>query len=71
MCRKSKQLGEQLADLHVHNKRLLEKLNKEQQTVGNSPFNLTLARANVDRCTKICHPLAMTTLNSIQLSNFE
>ncbi|CAK6963094.1 ketosamine-3-kinase-like [Scomber scombrus] len=30
----SKQLGEQLADLHFHNKRQLEKLNKEQQTVG-------------------------------------
>ncbi|XP_028311202.1 ketosamine-3-kinase [Gouania willdenowi] len=30
----SKQLGEQLADLHLHNKRLLEKINKEQQTVG-------------------------------------
>ncbi|XP_005801530.1 ketosamine-3-kinase [Xiphophorus maculatus] len=30
----SKQLGEQLADLHLHNKRLLEKQNKEQQTVG-------------------------------------
>ncbi|XP_053194337.1 ketosamine-3-kinase-like [Scomber japonicus] len=30
----SKQLGEQLADLHLHNKRQLEKLNKEQQTVG-------------------------------------
>ncbi|MEQ2220781.1 fructosamine 3 kinase [Ilyodon furcidens] len=30
----SKQLGEQLADLHVHNKRWMEKQNKEQQTVG-------------------------------------
>ncbi|XP_075936260.1 ketosamine-3-kinase [Anarhichas minor] len=30
----SKHLGEQLADLHVHNKRQLDKLNKEQQTVG-------------------------------------
>ncbi|XP_037647008.1 ketosamine-3-kinase [Sebastes umbrosus] len=30
----SKHLGEQLADMHLHNKRLLEKLNKEQQTVG-------------------------------------
>lgn len=30
----SKQLGEQLADLHCHNKSQLERLNKEQQTVG-------------------------------------
>uniref|UniRef100_H3CYK3 protein-ribulosamine 3-kinase n=1 Tax=Tetraodon nigroviridis TaxID=99883 RepID=H3CYK3_TETNG len=30
----SKDLGEQLADLHLHNKRQLEKLNKAQQTVG-------------------------------------
>ncbi|KAM9780570.1 ketosamine-3-kinase [Neosynchiropus ocellatus] len=30
----SKQLGEQLADLHLHNKQQLEKNNKEQQTVG-------------------------------------
>ncbi|CAJ1075191.1 Ketosamine-3-kinase [Xyrichtys novacula] len=30
----SKQLGEQLADMHMHNKRQLEKLSKEQQTVG-------------------------------------
>ncbi|XP_042247967.1 ketosamine-3-kinase [Thunnus maccoyii] len=30
----SSQLGEQLGDLHLHNKRQLEKLNKEQQTVG-------------------------------------
>ncbi|XP_029015974.1 ketosamine-3-kinase isoform X1 [Betta splendens] len=30
----SKHLGEQLADLHLHNKKQLEKLNKEQQTVG-------------------------------------
>ncbi|KAF6727811.1 Ketosamine-3-kinase [Oryzias melastigma] len=30
----SKQLGEQLADLHLHNKTLQEKLKKEQQTVG-------------------------------------
>lgn len=36
MHRYSKHLGEQLADLHVHNKRQLEKLNKEQQTVGNN-----------------------------------
>uniref|UniRef100_A0A3P8VI10 protein-ribulosamine 3-kinase n=1 Tax=Cynoglossus semilaevis TaxID=244447 RepID=A0A3P8VI10_CYNSE len=28
------QLGEKLADLHLHNKRLLEKLSTEQQTVG-------------------------------------
>lgn len=30
----SKQLGEKMADLHLHNKKQLEKLNKEQQTVG-------------------------------------
>ncbi|XP_053707368.1 ketosamine-3-kinase [Synchiropus splendidus] len=30
----SKQLGEQLADLHLHNKQQMEKINKEQQTVG-------------------------------------
>lgn len=30
----SRLLGEQLADLHLYNKRQLEKLNKEQQTVG-------------------------------------
>ncbi|TKS92044.1 Ketosamine-3-kinase [Collichthys lucidus] len=30
----SKHLGEQLADLHLHNKKQLEKLKKEQQTVG-------------------------------------
>uniref|UniRef100_A0A3Q0RAE9 protein-ribulosamine 3-kinase n=1 Tax=Amphilophus citrinellus TaxID=61819 RepID=A0A3Q0RAE9_AMPCI len=30
----SKQLGEQMADLHLHNKRQLEKQIKEQQTVG-------------------------------------
>ncbi|XP_029913584.1 ketosamine-3-kinase [Myripristis murdjan] len=30
----SKQLGEQLADLHLHNKRQLDKQNKEQKTVG-------------------------------------
>uniref|UniRef100_A0A3P8S839 protein-ribulosamine 3-kinase n=1 Tax=Amphiprion percula TaxID=161767 RepID=A0A3P8S839_AMPPE len=30
----SKQLGGQLADMHLHNKRQLEKLDKEQQTVG-------------------------------------
>ncbi|KAF7659952.1 hypothetical protein LDENG_00290550 [Lucifuga dentata] len=30
----SEHLGEQLADLHLHNKRQLEKQNKEQQTVG-------------------------------------
>ena len=34
--RHSKHLGEQLADLHLHNKRQMEKLNKEQQTVGNN-----------------------------------
>lgn len=32
--RYSKLLGEQLADLHLHNKRQLEKLNEAQQTVG-------------------------------------
>lgn len=36
MSRYSKQLGEKMADLHLHNKKQLEKLNKEQQTVGNS-----------------------------------
>lgn len=35
MHRYSKQLGEQLADMHCHNKRQLENLDKEQQTVGN------------------------------------
>lgn len=30
----SQHLGEQLADLHLHNKKQLEQLNKEQQTVG-------------------------------------
>ncbi|XP_061830392.1 ketosamine-3-kinase-like isoform X2 [Nerophis lumbriciformis] len=30
----SKQLGDQLAELHLHNKRQLEKVSKEQQTVG-------------------------------------
>lgn len=30
----SKHLGEQMADLHLHNKKQMEKLNKEQQTVG-------------------------------------
>lgn len=30
----SKHLGEQLADLHLHNKKQLEKNNKDQQTVG-------------------------------------
>ncbi|KAM4598662.1 ketosamine-3-kinase isoform 2-T4 [Polymixia lowei] len=30
----SKQLGEHLADLHLHNKRQLDKQDKEQQTVG-------------------------------------
>uniref|UniRef100_A0A8C6P5C5 protein-ribulosamine 3-kinase n=1 Tax=Nothobranchius furzeri TaxID=105023 RepID=A0A8C6P5C5_NOTFU len=30
----SKQLGEQLADLHLHNKRLMGNQQKEQQTVG-------------------------------------
>lgn len=34
--RYSKDLGKQLADLHLHNKKQLEKLNKEQQTVGKS-----------------------------------
>jgi len=37
MCciRYSSKLGEQLADLHLYNKRQIEKQNKEQQTVGN------------------------------------
>lgn len=35
MRRFSKQLGEQLADLHSHNKRQLERFSEEQQTVGN------------------------------------
>ncbi|XP_049600700.1 ketosamine-3-kinase isoform X1 [Syngnathus scovelli] len=30
----SRQLGEQVADLHLHNKRQLEKVSKEQHTVG-------------------------------------
>lgn len=34
MCRFSKQLGEQLAELHCHNRRQLDRLSKEQQTVG-------------------------------------
>ncbi|XP_029363738.1 ketosamine-3-kinase [Echeneis naucrates] len=34
LSKHSKQLGEQLADLHLHNKRKMEKLMKEQQTVG-------------------------------------
>jgi len=34
-CRYSSKLGEQLADLHLYNKRQIEKQNKEQQTVGN------------------------------------
>ncbi|KAI3359746.1 hypothetical protein L3Q82_014121 [Scortum barcoo] len=46
--KKSQQLGEQLADLHLHNKRQLEKLNKEQQTVGKLPLT-TLAHANEHR----------------------
>lgn len=32
----SSKLGEQLADLHLHNKRQIEKQSKEQQTVGKS-----------------------------------
>lgn len=36
MHRYSTQLGEQLADMHSHNKRQLEKLDEEQQTVGNN-----------------------------------
>lgn len=32
----SSKLGEQLADLHLHNKRQIEKQSKEQQTVGNA-----------------------------------
>ena len=33
--RYSTQLGEKLANLHLHNKRLLDKQMREQQTVGN------------------------------------
>ncbi|KAM8845165.1 ketosamine-3-kinase [Spinachia spinachia] len=39
----SKQLGEQLADLHVHNKRQLEKIHKEQQTVGKGAGQMEVA----------------------------
>ncbi|XP_004071440.1 ketosamine-3-kinase [Oryzias latipes] len=39
----SKQLGEQLADLHLHNKTLQEKLQKEQQTVGKGPAQSEVA----------------------------
>uniref|UniRef100_A0A3B3H9V9 protein-ribulosamine 3-kinase n=1 Tax=Oryzias latipes TaxID=8090 RepID=A0A3B3H9V9_ORYLA len=41
--RYSKQLGEQLADLHLHNKTLQEKLQKEQQTVGKGPAQSEVA----------------------------
>ncbi|XP_041673004.1 ketosamine-3-kinase [Cheilinus undulatus] len=34
LSKHSKQLGEKLADLHLHNKKLLEKTSEEQQTVG-------------------------------------
>ncbi|XP_076000399.1 ketosamine-3-kinase [Genypterus blacodes] len=34
LSKRSKHLGEQLADLHLHNKRQLDKQTKEQQTVG-------------------------------------
>ncbi|KAM9393530.1 ketosamine-3-kinase [Pholidichthys leucotaenia] len=34
LSKHSARLGDQLADMHLHNKRELEKLNKEQQTVG-------------------------------------
>ncbi|KAM3863580.1 ketosamine-3-kinase [Diretmus argenteus] len=34
LSRHSTHLGEQLADLHLHNKRQLDKQNKEQQTLG-------------------------------------
>ncbi|KAF0032783.1 hypothetical protein F2P81_015073 [Scophthalmus maximus] len=34
LSKHSKLLGEKMADLHLHNKRQLEKLKKEQQTVG-------------------------------------
>ncbi|XP_037544346.1 ketosamine-3-kinase [Nematolebias whitei] len=34
LCKFSKKLGEQLADLHLHNKRQMEKQEREQQTVG-------------------------------------
>lgn len=35
LSRYSKKLGEQLADLHLHNKKQMEKQEREQQTVGN------------------------------------
>lgn len=35
LCRYSTKLGEQLANLHLHNKRQMEKQKKEMQTVGN------------------------------------
>ncbi|XP_020790623.1 ketosamine-3-kinase [Boleophthalmus pectinirostris] len=34
LSRHSQHLGEQLADMHLYNKRQLEKLNKDQQTIG-------------------------------------
>ncbi|KAK5913972.1 hypothetical protein CgunFtcFv8_008447 [Champsocephalus gunnari] len=39
----SKHLGEQLANLHVHNKRQLDTLNKEQQTVGKGAGQMEVA----------------------------
>ncbi|XP_034751196.1 ketosamine-3-kinase isoform X2 [Etheostoma cragini] len=39
----SKQLGEQLADLHIHNKRQLDTFNKENQTVGKGAGQSELA----------------------------
>lgn len=35
LCRYSTKLGEQLANLHLHNKIQMEKQKKEMQTVGN------------------------------------
>ncbi|XP_064871988.1 ketosamine-3-kinase [Oncorhynchus nerka] len=37
LSRHSKQLGERLADLHLHNQRRRDRQNKEQQTVGKGP----------------------------------
>lgn len=34
LSKHSKRLGEQLADMHLHNKKQLEKLDKDQQTLG-------------------------------------
>ncbi|KAG1967083.1 ketosamine-3-kinase [Pimephales promelas] len=42
----SSKLGEQLADLHLYNKRQIEKQNKEQQTVGKGPGQSEVETAN-------------------------